>query len=144
MLFILVSFCWPMFVFLNIPRHFCASCVAQLSAKRPDVFLQLGDLVGALKSLDGLLDSPVEALLFPPLSPPVQLQLGLLHQRLTRHDTQSGGRCVISCRPRQHQLLALGDTWDVVPFAIQPSWRRRTIHFKRDGRRDGAALGGKH
>jgi hypothetical protein len=83
-------------------------------------------------------------LLFPPLSPPVQLQLGLLHQRLTRHDTQSGGRCVISCRPRQHQLLALGDTWDVVPFAIQPSWRRRTIHFKRDGRRDDAALGGKH
>ena len=91
------------------------------------------------------LDSPVKALLFPPLSPPVQLQLGLLHQRLTRHDTQSGGPCVISCRPRQHQLLALGDTWDVVPFAsIQPSWRRRTIHFKRDGRRDGAALGRKH
>ena len=80
-----VRWCWSLFPCRPAEVRCEASCVAQLFAKRPDAFLQLVGVFDALKGLEGLLDSPVEVLLFPPLSPP--FQLGLLHQWITRHDT---------------------------------------------------------
>ena len=73
-----VRWCWSLFPCRPAEVRCGASCVAQLFAKRPDAFLQLVEVFDALKGLEGLLDSPVEVLLFPPLSPP--FQLGLLHQ----------------------------------------------------------------